>query len=210
LKAKTGVWDKRAPIIVDHEDNKGATPMNLMASRNASPPAMTQVRTIDNISWAISQCALGLVLVARRVSGVCAILIGDDERDLVADLARRFPKSTLSLNKPEVQGDLAKVVRFMDSPSAGLDLALDVHGTPFQHRVWEALRTIPVGATVTYTELAIRIGAPNAVRAVASACASNPIALAIPCHRVVRSNRDLAGYRWSVARKRELIKKEAV
>ena len=108
-----------------------------------------------------------------------------------------------------VHDDLAKVIRFVDKPSEGLDLPLDLRGTPFQRRVWETLRTIPIGTTMTYTEFARSIGAPNSVRAVAAACASNPIALAIPCHRVVGNNGDLTGYRWGVERKREFIKKEA-
>ena len=108
-----------------------------------------------------------------------------------------------------MQADLAKVTRFVDKPTEGLDLPLDLRGTPFQRRVWEALRAISVGTTVTYSELANSIGAPNAVRAVAGACAANPIAFAVPCHRVVGSDGDLTGYYWGVERKRELIKKEA-
>jgi AraC family transcriptional regulator of adaptative response/methylated-DNA-[protein]-cysteine methyltransferase len=127
----------------------------------------------------------------------------------VADLAARFPKAKLIANDDVVHNDLAKVIRFVDKPSEGLDLPLDLRGTPFQRRVWETLRTIPIGATITYTELARSIGAPNSVRAVAAACASNPIALAVPCHRVVGSNGDLTGYHWGVERKRELIKREA-
>jgi AraC family transcriptional regulator of adaptative response/methylated-DNA-[protein]-cysteine methyltransferase len=165
--------------------------------------------TVDTISYATGESALGRVLVARSISGVCAILIGADNDELVTDLTARFPKAKLVANEAVVQDDLAKVIRFVDKPSVGLDLPLDLRGTPFQRRVWEMLRTVPVGTTVTYTELADSIGAPNSVRAVAGACASNPIALAVPCHRVVGSNGDLAGYRWGVERKRELIKKEA-
>jgi AraC family transcriptional regulator of adaptative response/methylated-DNA-[protein]-cysteine methyltransferase len=165
--------------------------------------------TVDTISYATGESALGRVLVARSISGVCAILIGADDDELVTDLTARFPKAKLVANEAIVQDDLAKVIRFVDKPSEGLDLPLDLRGTPFQRRVWEMLRTVPVGTTVTYTELADSIGAPNSVRAVAGACASNPIALAVPCHRVVGSNGDLAGYRWGIERKRELIKKEA-
>jgi AraC family transcriptional regulator of adaptative response/methylated-DNA-[protein]-cysteine methyltransferase len=165
--------------------------------------------TVDTISYATGESALGRVLVARSISGVCAILIGADDDELVADLAARFPEAKLVANEAIVRDDLAKVIRFVDKPSEGLDLALDLRGTPFQRRVWEALRTVPVGTTVTYTELADSIGAPNSVRAVAGACASNPIALAVPCHRVVGSDGDLAGYRWGIERKRELIEKEA-
>jgi AraC family transcriptional regulator, regulatory protein of adaptative response / methylated-DNA-[protein]-cysteine methyltransferase len=166
--------------------------------------------TVDTISYTTSESALGPVLVARSVSGVCAILIGADDDKLVADLAARFPEAELVANETVVRDDLVKVIRFVDDPSEGLDLPLDLRGTPFQRRVWATLRTIPVGSTMTYTEVARSIGAPNAVRAVASACASNPIALAIPCHRVVGSDGDLTGYRWGVERKHELLKKEAV
>jgi AraC family transcriptional regulator of adaptative response/methylated-DNA-[protein]-cysteine methyltransferase len=165
--------------------------------------------TVDTISYATGESALGPVLVARSVSGVCAILIGAGKDELVADLATRFPRAKLVVNEDVVRDDLAKVIRFVDKPSEGLDLPLDLRGTPFQRRVWETLRKIPIGTTVTYSELARSIGAPNSVRAVASACAANSIAFAVPCHRVVGSNGDLAGYHWGVERKRELIKKEA-
>ena len=165
--------------------------------------------SVDTISYATSESALGRVLVARSVSGVCAILIGADDNELVTDLAARFPEAKLVVDEGVVQDDLAKVTRFVDKPTEGLDLPLDLRGTPFQRRVWEALRTIPVGTTVTYSELANSIGAPNAVRAVAGACAANPVALAVPCHRVVGSDGDLTGYYWGVERKRVLIKKEA-
>jgi AraC family transcriptional regulator, regulatory protein of adaptative response / methylated-DNA-[protein]-cysteine methyltransferase len=165
--------------------------------------------SVDTISYATDESALGCVLVARSVSGVCAILIGADDNELVTDLAARFPEAKLVVNEAVVQDDLAKVTHFVDKPTEGLDLPLDLRGTPFQRRVWEALRTIPVGTTVTYGELANSIGAANAVRAVAGACAANPVALAVPCHRVVGSDGDLTGYYWGVERKRELIKKEA-
>jgi AraC family transcriptional regulator of adaptative response/methylated-DNA-[protein]-cysteine methyltransferase len=165
--------------------------------------------TVDTLSHAAGDSAFGRVLVARSISGVCAILIGADDNELVTDLAARFPEAKLVVNEAVVQDDLAKVTRFVDKPTEGLDLPLDLRGTPFQRRVWEALRTIPVGTTVTYSELANSIGAPNAVRAVAGACAANPIALAVPCHRVVGNDGDLTGYYWGVERKRELIKKEA-
>ena len=164
----------------------------------------------DIISYGIDGCALGKVVVARSVSGVCAILIGDADDELVTDLASRFPEAGLVANEAVVHDDLVKVIRFVDRPSAGLELPLDLRGTPFQRRVWEKLRAIPLGTTVTYTELARWLGAPHSVRAVAGACASNPIALAVPCHRVVGSGGDLAGYRWGIERKRELIKKEAL
>ena len=165
--------------------------------------------SIDTISYATGESALGHVLVARSVSGVCAILIGADDDELVTDLAARFPKAELVVNEAVVHEDQAKVTRFVNKPTEGLDLPLDLRGTPFQRRVWEALRAIPVGTTVTYSELAKSIGAPNAIRAVAGACAANPVALAVPCHRVVGSDGDLTGYYWGIERKRELIKMEA-
>jgi AraC family transcriptional regulator, regulatory protein of adaptative response / methylated-DNA-[protein]-cysteine methyltransferase len=181
--------------------------MNLMISKIAA--ATHADATVDTISYASGECALGRLLVARSVSGVCAILIGADHDELKADLAARFPEAKLVANEAVVHDDLAKVIRFVDNPAEGLHLPLDMRGTSFQHRVWEKLRAIPVGRTVTYMELARWIGPLASARAVAGACASNPIALAIPCHRVVRSNGDLADYRWGVERKRELIRNEA-
>ena len=127
-----------------------------------------------------------------------------------ADLASRFSQARLVANKAAVRADLAKVIRFVDNPAEGLHLKLDMRGTPFQRLVWEKLRAIRVGRTVTYMELARWISPLASPRAVARACAANPIALAVPCHRVVRSNGDLAGYRWGIERKRELIRREAM
>jgi O-6-methylguanine DNA methyltransferase len=173
------------------------------------PAKSPKTATASEIAFSIRECILGQVLVARSAIGVCAILIGSDAEDLRTDLATRFPGSTLIANEPQLRDDLSKVVRFLETPSEGIDLALDMRGTPFQRRVWDALRAIPVGTTVTYTELARRIGGPRWARAVASACAANPIALAIPCHRVIRSNGGLSGYRWGVERKRMLLDNEA-
>jgi AraC family transcriptional regulator of adaptative response/methylated-DNA-[protein]-cysteine methyltransferase len=165
----------------------------------------------DTISYATGECALGQVLVARSAKGVCAILIGADRCELGVDFACRFPSSTLVANEPIVREDLAKVIRFVDRPVENLGLPLDMRGTPFQRRVWEKLRAIPIGRTVTYGDVAHWVGGPLAsAPAVAQACAANPIALAVPCHRVVRSNGDLGGYRWGVERKRELIVREAL
>jgi AraC family transcriptional regulator, regulatory protein of adaptative response / methylated-DNA-[protein]-cysteine methyltransferase len=186
--------------------------MNDMTSRAAirlTPAAMQDKASVDIISNATGECALGRVLIARGVSGVCAILIGADNDELEADLARRFPKSLLVANDDGVHDDLAKVIRFVDKPSEGLHLTLDMRGTPFQRRVWEKLRAIHVGRTVTYTQLAHWISPLASPRAVAGACAANPIALAVPCHRVLCSNGELAGYRWGIERKHELIRKEA-
>lgn len=162
------------------------------------------------LSYATSDSTFGRMLVARSAKGVCAILIDDDDDELEADLAFRFPKAKLVRNEPVVHDDLAKVIRFVDKPCEGLHLTLDMRGTPFQRSVWQKLRAIPVGRTLTYMEVARRISPLTSARAVAGACAANPIALAIPCHRVVRTNGDLAGYRWGIERKRELIRKEAM
>ena len=168
-----------------------------------------QSSTVDIISYAIRECALRHVLVARTTAGVCAILLGTAD-ELAADLATRFRKARLVKNAAIVHDDLAKVISFVDKPTEGLDLPLDPRGTPFQRRVWEKLRAIPLGRTVTYLELARWVGPLTSAPAVASACAANPIALAVPCHRVVRGTGDLANYRWGVERKHELIRKEAV
>jgi len=193
--------------------DQGAEPMNLMISETAlrlSPAATGAHVAVDILSYATGECALGQVLVARSIKGVCAILLGDDHDELEADLAARFPQAKLVANEAVVHDDLAKVIRFVDKPAEGLRLTLDMRGTPLQRRVWEKLRAIPVGRTVTYMELARWIGSPAAAGMIAGACAANPIALAIPCHRVVRSGGDLAGYRWGIERKRELIRKEAM
>ena len=164
---------------------------------------------VEVISYAAGECALGRVLIARSAAGVCAILIGDANEELAEDLARRFPNAELIADEAVVRADLARIIRFVDKPSEGLDLALDLRGTAFQRRVWEKLRTIPAGHTVTYMELARWISPLASPRAVAGACAANAIALAVPCHRVVGSNGDLTGYRWGIERKRQLIQKEA-
>ena len=160
------------------------------------------------IKFAIGQCSLGAILVARSEKGVCAILLGDDPEALIHDLQDRFPKAHLIGGDKDFEALVAKVVGFVEAPALGLDLPLDLRGTAFQQRVWEALRKIPAGATASYAEIARRIDAPQAVRAVAAACAANRIAVAIPCHRVVRKDGDLSGYRWGVARKRALLAKE--
>jgi O-6-methylguanine DNA methyltransferase len=161
------------------------------------------------IAFATRMSTLGTVLVARSVRGVCAILIGSEDRQLVADLAARFPENRLVPGQRKVEGELKKILRFIENPAAGLDLDLEIHGTPFQRRVWDALRAIPSGCTVTYAALARRIGEPGSVRAVANACAANAIALAIPCHRMVRSDGTLSRYRWGLERKRALLAREA-
>ena len=140
---------------------------------------------------------------------MCAILLGDDPDGLARELQDRFPRATLVGGDAEFEATVAAVVGFVESPRLGLDLPLDVRGTAFQQRVWQALREIPAGSTASYTEIAHRIGAPRAVRAVAHACATNHLAVAIPCHRVVRIDGGLSGYRWGVERKRALLRREA-
>jgi AraC family transcriptional regulator of adaptative response/methylated-DNA-[protein]-cysteine methyltransferase len=161
------------------------------------------------IWFAIGECSLGSILVARSERGVCAISLGDDPDALARELQDRFPRATLIGGDAEFEDVVAKVVGLVEAPGLGLDLPLDVQGTAFQQRVWGALREIPAGKTVSYRELARRIGAPSSVRAVAHACATNPVAIAIPCHRVVRSDGKLAGYRWGVERKQTLLQREA-
>jgi AraC family transcriptional regulator of adaptative response/methylated-DNA-[protein]-cysteine methyltransferase len=152
---------------------------------------------------------LGAILVAQSQRGICAILLGDDPDLLVRDLQDQFPKAQLIGGDAKFEQLIAQVVGFIEAPSIGLNLPLDVRGTAFQERVWQALREVPPGVTVSYAEIAGRIGAPKAVRAVAQACAANHIAVAIPCHRVVRRDGDISGYRWGVDRKRELLRREA-
>jgi AraC family transcriptional regulator of adaptative response/methylated-DNA-[protein]-cysteine methyltransferase len=160
------------------------------------------------IQFAVGECSLGSVLVAASAKGVCAILLGDDPAALGTELHERFPKATLVEGNRGYARVVSRVIRSIERPQIGLALPLDVRGTAFQQRVWEALREIPAGRTETYTEVAARIGQPGAVRAVARACAANAIAVAIPCHRVIRNDGSLAGYRWGLARKRSLLERE--
>ncbi|HDZ56906.1 MAG TPA: bifunctional DNA-binding transcriptional regulator/O6-methylguanine-DNA methyltransferase Ada [Pseudomonas xinjiangensis] len=161
------------------------------------------------IRFALGQSALGAILVAATERGVCAILLGDDPELLIGDLQYRFPKAELLSGDAEFEQFVAAVVGFVEAPKLGLELPLDVQGTAFQQRVWQALRDVPVGTTVSYSDLAQRIGSPKSVRAVAGACAANPLAVAIPCHRVVRIDGGLSGYRWGVERKRALLDLES-
>ncbi len=164
--------------------------------------------TNNEILFAVGQCSLGAILVAQSARGVCAILLGDDPDKLVRELQDQFPKASLVGADHSFEQLVAQVVGFIEAPALGLDLPLDLRGTAFQERVWQALRDIPLGSTVSYGQIAERIGAPKAFRAVAQACGANCLAVAIPCHRVVRSNGDLSGYRWGVERKRQLLARE--
>ena len=161
-----------------------------------------------DIRFAVGECSLGSILVASSERGVCAILLGDDPDTLPHDLQDMFPKSSLIGGDNIYEELVARVVGFVETPTTDLDLPLDIRGTAFQHRVWQALCEIPPGATMSYTDIARKIGAPTAIRAVAGACATNRLAVAIPCHRVVRSDGNLSGYRWGVERKRALLKRE--
>jgi AraC family transcriptional regulator of adaptative response/methylated-DNA-[protein]-cysteine methyltransferase len=161
------------------------------------------------IRFAIAQCSLGAILVAGTERGICCILLGDDPQALVQDLQDRFPQAELRGAEADFEQVVARVIAFVEAPQIGLDLPLDVRGTAFQQRVWQALRGIPAGETVSYAALAERVGVPNGARAVAGACAANAIAVAIPCHRVVRNDGSISGYRWGVERKAALLEREA-
>lgn len=161
------------------------------------------------LRFAVGQCSLGAILVARSDVGVCAILLGDDPDLLTRDLQDRFPRARLLGGDAEFEQWVARIVGFVEAPALGLDLPLDVRGTAFQQRVWQALQAIPPGETASYSEIARRIGAPKSTRAVAQACGANALAVAIPCHRVVRNDGGLSGYRWGVERKRTLLVREA-
>lgn len=183
-----------------HADADSALGMTPSAFRSGGADAL--------LRFAVGACSLGAVLVAASDKGIAAILLGDDAETLVRELQDVFPRATLIGGDPAFEETVARIVGLVEAPGTGIDLPLDVRGTAFQHRVWEALRAIPAGTTATYSEIAARVGMPNAVRAVAAACAANKVAVAIPCHRVVRTDGSLAGYRWGVARKRALIARE--
>lgn len=163
-----------------------------------------------SIRFAVGECSLGSVLVAASEKGVCAILFGEDPGGLAEDLQRRFPKARVIGGDRSFEKWVAKVIGFVEAPRLGLDLPLDVRGTVFQRRVFKALQQIPIGSTASYSEVAKKIGAPGGARAVAQACAANRLAVAIPCHRVVRNDGGLSGYRWGVERKRALLHRESV
>ena len=164
----------------------------------------------QRIRFTTCNSTLGFILVGAGKGGISAIFLGDDPGRLEADLQARFPEATLVRNGRGLKRLGAQVRAVVESPACDLPLALDPGGTPFQQRVWQALREIPAGSTATYSDIALRIGAPGAVRAVARACGANPVAVAIPCHRILRRDGSLAGYRWGTQRKRELLRREAV
>jgi AraC family transcriptional regulator, regulatory protein of adaptative response / methylated-DNA-[protein]-cysteine methyltransferase len=161
------------------------------------------------IRVSIRTCSLGLVLIAATQRGICTIEFGDDEPVLIGKLTARFPNAVLLTIDPQFDDWLERVLSYIEAPNKALDLPLDIRGTVFQQQVWKALQQIPVGTTASYSEVAQNISKPKSVRAVATACASNILAVAIPCHRVVRGNGELSGYRWGVERKRKLLDTEA-
>jgi len=161
------------------------------------------------IRAAIVKCSLGYILVARTGKGVCAILFGDNAAFLERDLRQRFPRARVLGSDAGTESLATEVARVSEDPRRTPEIPLDVRGTPFQQRVWRALREIPVGSTVTYAAVAQRLGAPRSARAVAQACAANPLAILIPCHRVVRQDGALSGYRWGIERKRALLSLES-
>jgi AraC family transcriptional regulator, regulatory protein of adaptative response / methylated-DNA-[protein]-cysteine methyltransferase len=163
----------------------------------------------EEIRFAVGQCSLGSILVAQSGRGICAILLGDDPDALLKELQDGFHRANLIGGDAKFEKLVAQVVGLVEAPGARFDLPLDIRGTVFQRRVWEALRKIPPGGTASYAEIARRIGAPKSVRAVAGACAANTLAIAIPCHRVVRNDGALSGYRWGIERKRALLDMEA-
>lgn len=163
----------------------------------------------DTIRYAAGHCSLGALVVARSGRGLCAIQLGDEPEPLIADLERRYPGATDAQHDSNLADALDRVATLIENPAAELGLPLDLRGSDFMHEVWQALRDVPAGATASYGEVARRIGAPASARAVARACAANPLAVAIPCHRVVRADGGLSGYRWGVERKRVLLAREA-
>lgn len=167
-------------------------------------------RGVGEIRFTIGESSLGHVLVAGSGQGVCAILLGDDARSLARELRRRFPNAALKDSDDRFDRLVDKVIRFVENPATVPDFLLDMHGTEFEQRVWTALRDIPAGMTASYGDVAKRIGMPGAARDVAQACAANPLAVAIPCHRVVKSDGRLSGYRWGADRKRRLLNREAM
>ena len=168
-----------------------------------------RVHSAVAMRFTIRDCSLGLVLVAQSVDGISAVLLGDDRETLCLDLHHRFPHVAFSQGGSPLDSLAADVVSLIESPARILDTQLDMHGTDFQRDVWSTLRAIPGGSTVTYTDIANRIGRPGSVRAVAGACAANPLAVIVPCHRVLRRDGQLGGYRWGIERKRTLLAREA-
>lgn len=191
-------FNSNSRFYATSEEVLGMTPTNFKNGGNS-----------ETINYSIGACSFGSILVAHSEKGICAILIHDDDKPLLADLQTRFPKATLNEESTDYKHWLEQVIHFVEAPKKGLELPLDIRGTLFQQHVWQLLQNIPLGTTASYTDIATQLGDPKAVRAVARACAANPIALLVPCHRVVRSDGGISGYRWGVENKRTLIAREA-
>jgi AraC family transcriptional regulator, regulatory protein of adaptative response / methylated-DNA-[protein]-cysteine methyltransferase len=204
----------RSPTITQAIYDSGFNSNGRFYSASSQMLGMTPKRyraggDLSSIRFALAECSLGSILVAATEKGICSILLGGDPDELLNDLQKRFPKASLVGADSQFEQMIATVIGFVEDPKRGLNLSLDVQGTAFQQRVWQALQEIPAGKTATYEEIARRIGSPAATRAVANACGSNPVAVAIPCHRVVRKDGDLSGYRWGIERKRALLSRES-
>ena len=194
-----------------HDSLESARETGFRACKRCNPDGLSidAGGASEEIRFAVGQTSFGAILVASSTKGIASILLGDEPEDLVRDLEVRFPSARLIGGDRDYESLVARVVGFVDTPGSGLNHPLDVRGTAFQRRVWQALQKIPVGKKVTYAEIAQRIGLPKAVRAVAGACAANKLAVAIPCHRVVRTDGSLSGYAWGVERKRVLLDRES-
>lgn len=178
------------------------------AALGMAPAAYRAGAPAARIGYALAACRLGLLLVAATERGVCKVALGDRAEDLLAELRREFPRAALQQGAPALEPWLEAILEHLEGARPHLDLPLDIQASAFQQRVWAALRAIPYGATRSYQELAAAIGQPGAARAVARACASNPVALLIPCHRVVRADGEPGGYRWGAGRKQALLEQE--
>jgi AraC family transcriptional regulator of adaptative response/methylated-DNA-[protein]-cysteine methyltransferase len=192
----------------------GLTPKAYAKAHRDQQDAQRHSNTLKKAStmtiyFALDKCSLGTILVAQSEKGICAVLLSDEAQFLIDDLQRRFPKATLVAGDNNFQKMVTHIVDVIEKPHLSFVLPLDIRGTLFQQRVWQALQQIPVGETRSYSDIAEAIGAPKAVRAVAGACAANAIAIIIPCHRVVRNDGNLSGYRWGVERKQKLLQQES-
>lgn len=181
---------------------------NAAETLGMSPKTFRSGGKNEVLTVAFGRSSLGDILIAASTKGIAAILIGDERDKLASDLKTIFPQAEFIAADRDFENKVTAIVDLVEQPKQTLNLPLDIRGTAFQQRVWKALRAIPLGVTATYTDIAQKIGDPKAVRAVARACATNPLALAVPCHRVVRADGNLAGYRWGVERKRTLIERE--
>jgi AraC family transcriptional regulator, regulatory protein of adaptative response / methylated-DNA-[protein]-cysteine methyltransferase len=180
-----------------------------VANKRARNALIPLIRVVSTIGFVIAPCSLGFVIIAVSEQLIRSLMVGDDPDTLVNDLQKQLPGEALAVDEHCDAELVAKVVSLIEDPTQAVDLPLDIRGTDFQLRVWAVLQKVPPGTTVSYTFLAKQIGAPRAVRAVAQACAANPLAVAIPCHRAVRANGQLAGYRWGIERKQALLEREA-